>query len=253
MLGFILVFGFGIFATQAGAETLLGSNVDYRITAALRVGQAELQGWLPAPWQLNPATGGPLKDANLYMIFVDRLLGQDPQGKPAAGGGTFRFVALAVPAKNPQTGEVAPFVIRIYAPHEDIKLYNPYKNSVHATIRREHSQKGEDFEPGTGSELWELRDKVGGVLQFRVEYQRAVPRRAKQEMKPHSSVEPTFYRIYRIDQGSDLVKSVPAGIDRVQNYQLRSNVSELSKLFDGTEQVVGIIVSPWYVRTYFLP
>jgi hypothetical protein len=252
VVGFFLVFGSGIFATQAGAETLLGSNVDYRITAALRVGQTELQGWLPAPWQVNPAAGGPLKDANLYVIFVDRLLGQDPQGKPAAGG-TYRFVALAVPAKNPQTGEVAPFVIRIYAPHEDISLYNPYKNSVKATIRREHSLKGTDLEPGTGSELWELRDKAGGVLQLRMEYQRAVPRRAEQEMKPHSSVEPTFYRIYRIDQGSDLVKSSPAGIDRVKNYQLKVTVSELSKLFDGTEQVVGIIVSPWYVRKYFLP
>jgi hypothetical protein len=252
MLSFILVFGSGIFAAQVGAETLIGSNVDNRIIVALRVGQAELQSWLPAPWQVNPIPGGPLKDANLYVIFVDRLLGQDAQGKPTAGG-TMRAVALVAPAKNTQTGKPAPFVLRIYVPHEDISLYNPYKNSVQANIRREQTLKGADLEPGTGSELWELRDRVGGMLQFRMEYQRAVPRRAKQEFRPRSAVEPTFFRIYRVDQWSDLVKSIPAGINRVQNYQLRVTVSELSKLFDGTEQLIGIMVVPWYVRKLSLP
>lgn len=91
------------------------------------------------------------------------------------------------------------------------------------------------------------------MLQFRIEYQRAVPWRAKLEIKPRSAVEPTFFRIYRIDQGSDLIKSIPAGIDRVQSYQLHVTVSELRKLFDGTEKVVGIVVIPWYVRQLFLP
>ncbi len=252
MLGFFLAFGSGVFVTQAQAETLVGSNVDNRIVVALRVAQAELQGWLPAPWQLNPAPKGPLKDANLFVIFIDQLLSQDPQGKPAAGG-TFRVVALAAPAKHSQTGKPAPFVLRSYVPHEDISLYNPYKTSVHATISREHTMKCGGLGPGTGSELWEVRDKAGGMLQFRMAYQRAVPRRAKQELKPRSAVEPTFFRIYHVDQGSDLVKSIPAGIDRVQNYQLRVTVSELRKLFDGTEQLVGVIVVPWYVRKIFLP
>ena len=239
-------------ATQAGAEKLVGSNVDNRTVVAFRVGQAELQSWLPAPWQVNPIAGGPLKEANLYVIFVDRLLGLDAQGKPAAGG-TFRVVALAVPAKNAQTGESAPFVIRIFAPHEDLDLYNPYKNTVRATIRKEQTLKSADLGPGTGSELWELRDSAGEMLQFQMEYQRAVPSRAKQESKPRSAVVPTFYRIYRIDQGTDLVKSIPAGVDRVQNYQFRVTMSELSKLFDGTEQLVGILVIPWYVRQISLP
>ena len=127
------------------------------------------------------------------------------------------------------------------------------RNSVRATIRREHTLKSANFEPGTGSELWELGNSVGEMLQFRIEYRRAVPSRAKRELKPRSAVEPTFFRIYRFDQGSDLVKSVPAGVDRVQNYQLRVTVSELRKLFNGTEQLVGIIVVPWYVRQLFLP
>jgi len=48
-------------------------------------------------------------------------------------------------------------------------------------------------------------------------------------------------------------KSVPAGVDRVQGYEFRTTVSELAKLFDGSEQLVSISVLPWYVRQVFLP
>jgi len=252
MLTFILLVFSGILVTQAGAETLVGSNVDNRIIVALCVGQAELQGWLPAPWQVNPIPKGPLKEANLYVLFVDRLLNQDAQGKPAAGG-TYRSVVLVALAKHPQTGKPAMFVIRVFTPHEDLGQANPYKNSVRATIRREYTFKGADLEPGTVSDLWELRDSAGGMLEFRIEYQRAIPRRAKQELRPRSSVEPDFFRIYRADQGMDLIKSIPAGINRVQSYQLHVTVSELRKLFDGTEKIVGIVVNPWYVKQIFLP
>jgi hypothetical protein len=39
----------------------------------------------------------------------------------------------------------------------------------------------------------------------------------------------------------------------VQSYQFRVTVPELSKLFDGTEQLVSIAVLPLYTRQTFLP
>lgn len=39
----------------------------------------------------------------------------------------------------------------------------------------------------------------------------------------------------------------------VQGYEFRTTVSELAKLFDGSEQLVSISVLPWYVRQVFLP
>ena len=237
---------------QAGAETPVGSCMDTRSVVAFRVERAELQSWLPDPWQVNPFAKGPLKEANLLVIFVDRLLNLDAQGKPMAGG-TFRAAALAVPAKHSQTGESAPLIIRVFAPHETVDLYNPYKNTVKTTIHREQTMKSADLGPGTGSELWELKDSAGEMLQFQMAYQRAVPLRAKQELKPRSSVVPTFYRIYRVEQLTDLVKSIPAGVDRVQTFQFRVTMSELRKLFDGSEQIVGILVIPWYVRQLSLP
>ena len=61
---------------------------------------------------------GPFKDANLFVVFIDRLLSQDADGNSSAGG-AFRMVALVVPAMNPETEEAAPFVTRIYGPHDD--------------------------------------------------------------------------------------------------------------------------------------
>jgi hypothetical protein len=252
ILSFILLFAFGPMVTQAGAETFIGSNVDSRIIVALQVGQAELQPWLPAPWQVSPIPKGPLKGTNLYLLFVDRLHDQDAQGKPIKGG-TCRAVALVALAKHAQTGKPALFVIRIFAPHEDISLYNPYKNSVRAAISREYTFKGANLSPGTVSDVWELQDSAGGIIKFQIEYQRAIPRRVKQELRPRSSVEPDFFRIYRVDQGMDLIKSVPAGIDRVQSYQLNVTVSELRKMFDGSEKVVGFIALPFYIRKLSLP
>ncbi len=235
--------------TPARAETLVGSNVDNRITVALRVGPAASQGRLPAPWQVNPVPKGPFKGANLFVVFIDRLLNQDAKGKPADGG-AFRIVALAVSAKHPQTGKSALFVTRIYGPHEGP---GPYKNSVKATVRREATLQGANLEPGAGRELWKVQDSAGGILEFRMAYQRAVPSRKKKKSKLYSAVDPSFFRIYQYDQIMDVVKSTPANINRVSDYQLRVTMSELRKLFDGTEQLVGIALVPSYRRQTFLP
>ena len=104
-----------------------------------------------------------------------------------------------------------------------------------------------------GSELWEVRETAGGMIGLELQYRGAVPTRAKVEAKPRSPVNPEFFWIYHVDQGVDVVKSSPQGIDRVQHYQLRVTVSELGKLFDGTEQLVSVAVLPWYVRQGFLP
>jgi hypothetical protein len=66
--------------------------------------------------------------------------------------------------------------------------------------------------------------------------------------KVYSAVEPTFFRIYRVEQGADVVKSVPTNIDRVQNFKLTIGIQELRKIFDGSEKVVAVTMIPWYVR-----
>jgi hypothetical protein len=121
------------------ADTLVQQNVDTRVVLAFRVGQAALQSWVPAPWQVNPVATGPSKDANLMINFVDRVLNQDAEGKLVAGGYD-RLVAVNVPAKHPETGEAGPFVMRIFTANPQ-SIPGHYKTSVQATVRREQALK----------------------------------------------------------------------------------------------------------------
>ncbi len=233
------------------AETHVGSTVETRLALALQVKQTELQKLMPVAWRAISFPKGPLKGSNFLLMFIDSFLVQDPQGKPDKGG-IGRKLVFVVPAKNTQTGEIA-FVVTGGFTADSQDVPGPYKNSVHATFRREQNFKAVNIETGEGEDFWEVRDNRGGIIELRVQYQGALPSRDKSELKIYSAVEPSFFRIYRIDTAADMVKSVPAGIDRLKTFQFRMAVPELSKMFDGTEQVVGVSVVPLFVRQIFLP
>jgi hypothetical protein len=86
-----------------------------------------------------------------------------------------------------------------------------------------------------------------------MDYQRAVPKRIRKKFKVRSSVEPDIFFNNQDDYTLDVVKSIPAGIDRVKNYKFRVTMSELRKMFDGSEQLVGISINPCRVRQRFRP
>jgi hypothetical protein len=236
-------------ATQAQAETLNESTIMYRIYVAYSVDQNAAQAWLPAPWKAVSIPKGPFKGANLYILFNDKLVTQDSEGKPDKGG-TYCNVGLVAFGKNQQTGKVRVFVIRVYWPYDDPSVY---RNAAKAAVSREATIKDSTSESGSGSEVWKVQDSSGGIMEFRMDYQRSGPKRIKREMKVYSSVEPGFIRIYRDDYASDLVKSIPLGMDKVKNYHFRTTISELRKMFNGSEKLVGISVNPCRVRQAFLP
>jgi hypothetical protein len=248
LIGIICV-GSVAFTTLAQAETLVESSVFFRIYVAFSVDQKAAQAWLPAPWKAVSLPKGPFKGANLYVLFDDKFVKQDGEGKPYKGG-IYCNVILIGFGKNEQTGEFAVFCTRVYWPHDDPGYY---KNFVKATVSREATIKGATSESGAGSEVWKVQDSAGGIMEFRMDYQRAVSKRTKREFKVRSSVDPAIYFNYQDDYVGDLVKSIPAGIDRVKNFKFRVTIPELRKMFDGSEKLVGIIVNPSRVRQRFLP
>jgi hypothetical protein len=50
----------------------------------------------------------------------------------------------------------------------------------------------------------------------------------------------------------DIAKRGPEGVDRVQYYTFRLTAPEYGTFFDGSEQLSGISVTPWYVRQVFV-
>ncbi len=247
----IICIGSVAFTTLAQAETLTESSLFFRIYVAFSVDQKAAQAWLPDPWKAVSTPKGPFKGANLYVLFDDKFIMQDGEGKPFVGGGeSFCSAALVSYGKNEKTGESGIFVTRVYWPYDDP---SSYKNGVKARVSRGATIHDADLGPGTSTEVWRVQDGTGGVMEFWMDYQRGVPKRTKREFEARSSVDPDIRQIYRDDYASDLVKSIPAGIDRVQNYQFRVTIPELRKMFDGSEQLVGILVNPSRVRQKFLP
>jgi hypothetical protein len=232
------------------AETLVQSTAETRLIVALRVGQAELQKLVPPPWQIMTVPGGPFKEANFFVVFIESFLVQDAQGKPDMGG-INRAVPLAAPVKNTQTGEVATIIVGGFMANIS-NVPGPYKNYVGATIRREQTHKGANVEGGVTDDFWEVRDTQGGTMELRVQYERALPLRTKQDQKLYSAAEPTFYRIYKQEMAMDLVKSTPTGVDHVKNYRLNVAIPKLKNLFDGSE-LVGVVAYPMFLRQIFLP
>lgn len=216
---------------------------------AFKVGDEAAQGALPAGWVAAPFGGGALAGANYLVVFMDRHINLDAAGEVHRDG-LFRGVAFAVPAKAEGSDERVYFVTRVYLPDEGI---NPYNNTLRASVSREASLSGSDVAPGTGGEAWTVEDDAGGRIAFSMEYRGAVPSRSQSEAKIYSNVEPDFYRIYRYDQLTDLVRSGPAEIDRVDAYAFSVSIEELAPVFDGNEELIGNLSLPWYARQTFLP
>jgi hypothetical protein len=235
----------------AWAESLVESSVETRTVLAFRVGENALQRWVSEPLRITSIPSGPFKDANLFVIFMDKLVKLDAEGKPSEGGND-RAVVFAAVAKRPQDEKPNVYVIRILTANPKA-LPGAYKNSVLASVRREQALKMVNLEPGTEEQQWDVRDSAGGAIEFRLRCLRGLPTPGKVEQNVYSAVEPDFFRIYRVDQGMDVVRSLSAGIDRVQSYEFRTTAAGLHELFDGNAQLVSIAILPWYLRQIFLP
>jgi hypothetical protein len=253
LMGLVALVLAGLFLTSApaNAQKPVQTNVDQRVVVALRVPEAALKGWLPQPWEANSIAAGPSKDANLLISFIDRLVNHDADGKLIATG-VDRVVSIAIPARNPQTSETAPFAVREFNANVEA-VPGPYKTAVPALITRQGTFAGSGLEAGSGSEVWEVKEIKGneGVISLRFEYQRGVPTRTKSELRLRSPIDPAFFRLYRFDAGMDVVKG--AAGERVKNLVFNATGTEMKRFFDGTHTTISVTVIPWYVREVFLP
>src|SRR6266436_6078371 len=84
-------------APAARADTIIEQNVEQRFQLDFHVPDAALKKMLPEGWEPVIATAGPAKDANLRMIFIDRIAVLGADGKPR---GSTQMVYLAIPVKQ---------------------------------------------------------------------------------------------------------------------------------------------------------
>jgi hypothetical protein len=241
-------------ACSAVPQTFIGVHGDrLRLTLGFRVNPEAIQRRLPAPWQLYPPASGPFKGANIFVVLVDRVRDDDAEGKPRSQGAE-RIINVAVPARHSETAETASVILGGWAstPANVPGFYQVYRR---ATVRVEHALKGQDGDAEEVMELWEVQDADGtGGMQLRLQALRKAGRRVRErgEAQAVSAKDPALRQVHRFEGATDVVKSVPEGVDEVQHYTFRLTAPEYSALFDGAERLIGISVTPWFVRQVFV-
>jgi len=230
------------------AETFDSTIADTRTLAAFKVNDQALAEWLPDTHEAAPYGGGSFEGANLLMMFIDRMLHQDAEGK-AKNGGAYRMMALIVPGVDRDSGETSTFIARVYSPGEGA---GPYKTAVQSEVSHSLSLAGTGSEPLSGRHVWEV-EQGGGLLEIAFDYAAGVPGRKVGESVLSTPRDASVKRIYRYDQLTDVVFSAPKGIDRTSDVTVRVEIPELAAMFDGSEVLIGLADRPFYTRTTWKP
>jgi hypothetical protein len=236
----------------ANAQSFVEQAIEYRFQLDFRVPDAALQKMLPAGWEPVIATMGPAKDANLRMIFIDRVdvLGAD--GRPLPKGSS-RLVYLAIPVKQSSGAAAGQMIIGGLT--EDAGdapgAFGVYKHATTAKMSRSVDSSG-----GTVlvDETWEFAAQGGEHMAVHVKYQRAPANKGGGEVRFFNPSDPSKYQIFKTEQVIDIARNVTTTPpDRVKEFSYSAGGGSIAGLFDGTEKVLSWDSFPWYSRTVLAP
>jgi hypothetical protein len=236
----------------ASAQTVLEQAAEHRLQLDFRVNDAALAKMLPQGWETVIATQGPAKDANLRMIFIDRMAIIGGDGKPAARP-TARLVYLAIPVKQTASGTVGQMII--HGLTENVAdapgAFGVYQHASIARMSRTASASGGMM---TGSEDWEFAAPSGERMEVHVEYERGPATKGGAETKFFYPSDPSKFQIFKTDQAIDIMRNpTTTPPDHIRKFSYKAGGGKIAALFDGTEKVVSWDSFPWYIRTVSAP
>lgn len=241
-----------IAASGAQAQTFVEQAAEHRYQLDFHVPDAALQKMLPRGWEPAIAAMGPAKDANIRMIFIDRLdvLGMD--GRPLGKGST-RLVYLAVPVKETMGSQTGQMIIGGLTEDaaDTAGAFGVFRHATTAKMTRSVSSAA-----GTVlvSEDWDFAAASGEHMQVHVKYERAPATKGGGEVKFFNPADPTKYQIFRTEQGIDITRNVTTNPpDRVKEFSYSAGGGSIAALFDGSEKVLSWDSFPWYNRTILAP
>ena len=239
----------GVAAMQpAWAETLVENSAEARMQIDFHVPDAALKAMLPADAEPAIATQGAAKDANLRMIFIDRISVTAPDGAPKATG---QMVYLAIPIKQPNN-TIAQMLIHGLT-SDAAEAPGPFGVYQLATAHHMERSTIADAQAQT-KEQWEFTAASGEHMELRLQYTRGAGRRASNETKFFSATNPSFYQIFKVDQTLDIMRNATITVpDKVKEFQYKASGGKIAALFDGSERVLSIDCLSSYNRAIYLP
>ena len=232
----------------ASAQNVTEWSSETRTGLAFRVKADVLARLLPPGWVSVPSMAPGTPGANLNVTMMERAIVLDPQGKPVRSGSS-RYVVLGVPAKNTQTGQTNTIIVGGLSP-EGAGAYGVYLTATAAHLERTTS--GEAEGAARVQEAWEFSAASGERIDLRLTYRRGTATKAHVDSVVRSAITPEFQRTYRIDQATDVLRSASTP-DRVEQLTFRATGPTLAALFDGSEALLAVTATPFYVREISIP
>jgi hypothetical protein len=240
-------------ASTAAGQTLLEYSAEARFQLDFHVPDAALMAMLPPGFTLNVATQGPAKDANIRVIFVDRMTINGPDGKPI-GNGSSRFVYLAAPVKDP-TGANAQLVIGGLTdnPADAPGPFGNYLLATTHTMQRSTNSAGAG--PVMDAQDWVFQAASGEHLELHIKYEHGVGNKGPSaDVKFYSGKNPSVVQLSRQEQVLDILRNATTNPpDRVKEFSFKGAGGSYGKLFDGTERVLSWDNLVWLNRSVMQP
>jgi hypothetical protein len=237
---------------NAGAESLIENSAEFRFQLDFHVPDAALAKLLPAGWEPVIATQGPAKDANLRVIFIDRVDVTSPDNAPKTSD---QLVYIAIPVKQTGTSNAGQMIINGLVSSAK-EAPGPFGNYVHATTANASRAFTSANGVTHGEENWEFVGSNGERLEVHLKYERAPARRnPTTETKFFNPGNPSTYQIFKVDSGLDIMKnaSVPVPDHHVTDFSYKASGGPIGALFDGTERVLSWDSFHWYNRGIYNP
>ena len=248
MRAFVLVVLSTLVSVAFAGEKLSGSNVDVRTTIAFKVSDAAAQKLLPEGWEVSSPTVGPSKGFNVAVVLIDSVSASDAEGKPTA---PFRGGVLVIPARKKGTEAAFSMVVYGIAVQEGAPgaygVYAPGQSAIERRVRSGADGKA------MADESWAFKTADGNSIDAQIQYAPGATAKGKLEAKVYSGAKSDFFRIYRVEQVTDVARSAATGVDRTVKVSFKAAGPKLAQLFDGSEQLISITSIPSYSRTIFLP
>ena len=89
-----------VLSSRMNAQTMVEYSAETRFQLDCHVPDDTLTALLPTGWTSGMAAQGAAKDANLRVVFIDRITINGPDGKPVGSTGSNRLVYLVAPVKD---------------------------------------------------------------------------------------------------------------------------------------------------------
>jgi len=229
-----------------GQERFVGQGVEVRTFLYFKVSMPALQKFVPTGWEINPAGSGPAAGANLLAAFLDQTTSLDAASKPLR---PLRAVLFEIPVR--QVGSESTAMVLFTG----LSNGGPgtYSTNLMATAEVERKIRHQ-ASPSASlvDESWDLKADGGETVSLELQFFRGPVAVQQVESRVYSQVRPQFSRIYRVEQGVDVVRS-PSEAGRLKKVAFKAVGEKLTPLFDGTEQLISIVSVPVYARRIFLP